>query len=106
MRPTKDQREERERLAELGKKRCSEKSGCGEIKAIDDFGLDKGKWDGKRSICIPCNRSNSNEYNQNNREARREYRRQYYLDNIDSKREYHRTYMKKRRQEGATNGRI
>lgn len=105
MRPTKDQVLERELLAKEGKKRCSERSGCGKIKEINEFGVDNGKWDRLRTICISCNRNQSNEYNQNNRESRRAYRRQYYRDNIESAREYHREYMKKRRQE-ETNGRI
>lgn len=106
MKPTKEQILERETLAKEGKKRCSERSGCGKILPLNDFGVDNGKWDKKRTICISCNRNRSNEYNKSNRKARREYRRQYYRDNIEAEREYHRIYMKNRRQGEATSGGI
>ena len=97
MKPTKEQREERERLAESGLKQCSVRSGCGEIKTIDEFGPNKGKWDNKRTICRICARKRSNQYNKENREAKRAYSRQHYLDNLDARREYGRTYGPKYR---------
>lgn len=89
MRPTKDQIEERERLAKEGQKRCSVRSGCGEIKSVDEFGSHKGTWDNKNSLCRICNRNNSSKYYKENREASKAYARQRYLDNPEAKREYH-----------------
>lgn len=95
---SKQQREERERLAESGLKRCSIKSGCGEIKSVEEFGSKKGTWDNKHSICRICDRERSNRYRKENPEASRASVRQYSLNNRDAKREYGRTYFVKRSQ--------
>ena len=89
---SKEQIQERERLAKSGLKRCSIKSGCGEIKSVEDFGLNKGKWDGLRSICRTCNRNDNKKHYNENREARTAYARQYYLDNREAKNAYNRQY--------------
>lgn len=98
MRPTKEQRQERERLANSGQKRCSVTAGCGEIKPVDEFGPDKGKWDRRHTLCRTCDRNKSNRYTKENPEVRQMYREthraeskqyysQYYLENLDTIRE-------------------
>lgn len=107
---SKEQREERERLAESGLKRCSIKSGCGEIKPVEDFGSKKATWDGLCSICRICARNKRNQYYEENREAEKAYSRQYTIDNREAKnacnRQYYlnnpevrQEYLAKRRQE-------
>ena len=109
-RPSKEQIQERERLAELGLKQCSEKAGCGEIKSVEDFGLNKSKWDNRRSVCLICDRNHSKKYYkkspevaaayyQEHREERNAYNRQHYLNNQNARQEYARTYRVERNQE-------
>ena len=88
MRPSKEEVQERERLAKSGLKRCSVRSGCGLVKSIDEFGADKSKWDNKRLLCLVCNRKKSNQYYEENREAKRAYARQYHLDNTEARNAY------------------
>lgn len=45
---------ERIRLAPLGLKRCSAKSGCGKILPLDSFGREAKAPDGLRIMCKPC----------------------------------------------------
>lgn len=91
-RPTKEQREERERLAESGLKRCSIKSGCGEVKSVEEFGSKKATWDGLCSICRICNRNNNKKNYNENREARKAYSRQYHLENREARNAHNRQY--------------
>lgn len=92
MKPSKEQVLERERLAKLGLKQCLVRSGCGLVKPLDEFGLNKRRSDKKNTICRTCNRNKSNQYQKENREARNAYSHQYYLDNIEEKRKYSRTH--------------
>lgn len=103
---SKEQVLERERLAESGLKRCSVGSGCGEIKTLNEFGLNKSAWGKKQATCLMCDRKKTSQYRKNNPEVsaayyreHREQARQYYLDNRDAKLEYTRTHQAKRRQE-------
>ena len=49
-------------------KQCSD---CGQIKPIDQFGLDNTKKDGHRSYCLECLRIRSKRTRQNEKEGLR-----------------------------------
>lgn len=92
---SKEQKRVRLELFKEGKKRCSEKAGCGEVKPLEDFGLNKAKWDNKNSLCLLCDREKTNQYRKKNPEACRESNRQSRLNNPETWRRYNKTYQPK-----------
>lgn len=92
---SKEQKRVRLELFKEGKKRCSEKAGCGEVKPLDDFGLNKAKWDSKNSLCLLCDRERRKKYWKNNPEACRASNRQSRLNNPETWRQYNKTYQPK-----------
>ena len=86
---SKEQIQERERLAKSGLKRCSVGSGCGLVKSVDDFGAHKGQWDKKSTLCRMCARKNDNQYRKKNPEVKKASARRSYLNNLEARREYY-----------------
>ena len=54
---------------------------CGETKSLDDFGKDKSKSDGLRSICRPCASASAVRWKKENREKARETQNKFYRNN-------------------------
>ena len=70
-------------------KRCSK---CEEWKPRAEFYRNKKAKDGLARWCKECNRAAVKKWNQENRDRRREYDREYYQNNKDRKREYKREW--------------
>ena len=72
-------------------KRCT---GCGEVKAVEDFSRDKAKKDGLTPRCKACHRR----YREENREAIAEKDRRYYEENCEAIAEYNRRWREENRE--------
>ena len=58
---TREQKRVRLELLKEGKKRCSEKAGCAQIKTLDEFYTNGNKIDGREPCCIECCKRKSQE---------------------------------------------
>jgi len=77
---------------EITKKACTK---CGEVKALDEFGIDTRVYSGKKSACRSCAAAESRDWRKGNPEKHAELQRKHYARNPDYQKEYNREYRRK-----------
>lgn len=77
-------------------KTCSK---CQQVKSLSDFGKDKSKKDGLRTICKECDRARSRKYHHDNRNIENQKWREWAKQNRETLREKNREHYQENKEQ-------